>query len=132
VGGRDLRRVVFQRFSAGMRQKLALARALLGNPPILILDEPTRSLDDSARSDVHTLVRHVLVGAMRKTVLVVTHDAREVHALCDRVALLRDGRIARVGTPEEIAFGDSQESRAARFSVWSKPGAIYGCEPVET
>jgi ABC-2 type transport system ATP-binding protein len=132
VGGSDLRRVMFQRFSAGMRQKLALARALLANPPILLLDEPTRSLDHSARSDIHTLLRHVLVGAMRKTVLLVTHDTGEVHALCDRVALLRHGRIARVGTPEEIAFGDSQESRAARFSGWSGLDALYGCEPVET
>jgi ABC-2 type transport system ATP-binding protein len=102
VGGPDLKEIAFQRCSAGMRQKLALARALLADPPILLLDEPTRSLDQTARGDFHTLIKDLLVGAMRKTVLLVTHDMAEVRTLCDRVALLRDGRIARFGAPADV------------------------------
>jgi ABC-2 type transport system ATP-binding protein len=102
VGGSGLGLSVFQRFSAGMRQKLALARALVADPPILLLDEPTRSLDPSTQTEFHHLLRRVLVETMGKTILLVTHDRREMHALCNRVACLRGGIIAGVGRPAEV------------------------------
>lgn len=89
--------VVVQRYSAGMKQKLNLARALLGDAPILLLDEPTKSLDADARREFHGLLRR-LAGAMNTTVLLVTHDPDEARAVCDRVALLSGGAIARAST----------------------------------
>jgi ABC-2 type transport system ATP-binding protein len=125
VGG-----VVFQRFSAGMRQKLMLARALLGNPSILLLDEPTRSLDRRSKHDFHELLRHTLVAILRKTALLVTHDVHEVGAVCDRVALLRDGRITQVGLPGCASFENDEESRAGRFAGTRQPRTTSGCESV--
>lgn len=105
----ELERVMFQRCSAGMKQKLTLARALLHDPAILLLDEPTRSLDAAAQSDFHHLLRQALAGPLRKTVLMVTHNAAEAEAVCDRVAWLRDGVIAGVWPadrlPEEVRAG---------------------------
>ena len=92
--------VSVQRYSAGMKQRLGLARALLADASILLLDEPTRSLDADARRDFHRLLRHTLVGAMGKTVLLATHDPSEASAVCDRVALLSGGAIARVWAVE--------------------------------
>jgi ABC-2 type transport system ATP-binding protein len=99
MGVAEAGEVVVQRYSAGMKQKLNLARALLPDAPILLLDEPTISLDTDARRQLHGLLRH-LAGAANTTVLLVTHDAAEAHAVCDRVALLNGGAIARVRTVE--------------------------------
>ena len=92
----ELTNLIFQRCSAGMKQKLSLARALLADPPILLLDEPTRSLDPASRRELQELLRLTLAGAQRKTVLLVTHDLQESGRLCDRVALLRNGCIAGI------------------------------------
>lgn len=96
VGAPELAHVLFQHCSAGMKQKLGVARALLGDPPVLLFDEPTRSLDPEAQREFHRLLRHTLVDALGKTVLLVTHNLREAETTCDRVALLREGRIAGV------------------------------------
>ncbi len=104
----ELAQVVFQQCSAGMKQKLGVARALLGDPPILLLDEPTRSLDPDAQRDFQSLLRGTLVDALGKTVLLVTHNLGEARAICDRVALLRGGTIAGVwaaaGLPSDLRF----------------------------
>ncbi len=96
LGAPELAYVVFQHCSAGMKQKLGVARALLGDPPVLLFDEPTRSLDPEAQCEFHRLLRQTLVDALGKTILLVTHNLREAETVCDRVALLRDGRIAGV------------------------------------
>jgi ABC-2 type transport system ATP-binding protein len=95
--------VAVQRYSAGMKQRLSLARALLGDAPILLLDEPTRSLDGDARCEFHRFLRQTLVGTLNKTVLMVTHDSNEASAVCDRVAVLSGGTIARVRTVDDAA-----------------------------
>jgi len=105
VGASKAAAVVFQQLSAGMRQRLALARALVPDPPVLLLDEPTRSVDVEARCQFHALLRDRLAAEQGKTVLLVTHDMREAAAVCDRVACLRDGRISDIwpGTPRRPA-----------------------------
>ena len=102
IGGSDLRDVVFQRYSTGMKQKLALARALLADPLILLLDEPTRSLDPFAQGQFHDVLRRSVVGALNKTVLLVTHNLSEAETVADRVALLGRGTIAGVWSADKL------------------------------
>jgi ABC-2 type transport system ATP-binding protein len=83
-------------FSSGMRQRLLIARALLGHPRVLLLDEPTRSLDPISARDFRRFLRETVVGAQGCTVLLATHDADEVWDLCDRVAVLERGRLLAV------------------------------------
>jgi ABC-type multidrug transport system ATPase subunit len=77
--------------SGGMKQRLALAAALLGDPPILLLDEPTASLDAGARAELTTLIAGL--RASGKTLLVTTHRLAEVSALADRVVVMEGGRL---------------------------------------
>lgn len=90
------------RYSDGMRQRLALARALLTDPPILLLDEPTRGLDPQTAVGWRRLLREQLVGVLGKTVLLVTHDVREAEDLCDRMAMLEQGKVVAVGRVGEV------------------------------
>jgi len=101
MGALEVSEVIVQRYSAGMKQKLNLARALLADAPILLLDEPTRSLDTEARHTFCRLLRQTLVGAMNKTVLLVTHDPNEASGVCDRVAVLSGGAIAGGWTADD-------------------------------
>ena len=83
-------------FSSGMRQRLLIARALLARPRVLLLDEPTRSLDPISARDFRRFLRDTVVGAEGCTVLLATHDADEVWELCDRVGVLERGRLLAV------------------------------------
>ena len=80
-------------FSQGMARRLGLARALLHDPPILLLDEPTRSLDPESRNEFHAVLRRFRDEG-RVTTLLTTHDRNEADELCDHVSVLRDGVIA--------------------------------------
>ena len=86
--------------SKGMRQRLALARAILHTPKILFLDEPTSGLDPSTAVGIHELIRQIKdKGA---TIFLTTHNMDEAVKLCDNVALLNKGRIVESGVPLEI------------------------------
>lgn len=102
VGLRDDGRVPFQHYSEGMKQRLAIARALLKNPALLLLDEPTRSLDPLRQAEIRKLIRSLLVEELGKAVLMVTHSLAEAEQVCDRLAILHQGRIVAAGTPEEV------------------------------
>ena len=87
--------------SGGERQRVALARAMAADPEVVLLDEPFAALDAGLRETL----REEVVGILRAagaSALIVTHDQAEALSLADRVAVLRDGRIAQVGTPEEV------------------------------
>ena len=88
-------------YSKGMKQRLALARALLHKPEVLFLDEPTAALDPVAARHVHTMVENL---ARREgcTVFLCTHNLVEAQRLCDRVAVLEHGRLVALGTPSEL------------------------------
>ncbi|MEM0117538.1 MAG: ABC transporter ATP-binding protein [Conexivisphaerales archaeon] len=94
--------VMFQRYSTGMMRKLLLCRALLTNASILLFDEPTASLDPLAASEFRKLIRHDLADRQKKTILLATHNLWEAEQICDRIALLKKGRIIAIGTPREI------------------------------
>jgi ABC-2 type transport system ATP-binding protein len=89
-------------YSRGMRQRLALARTLIHDPPVLFLDEPTAALDPIAAIGVRSLVRSLAAGRDR-TILLCTHNLAEAQELCDRVLILRRGRLVADGTPAEVA-----------------------------
>lgn len=90
-----------QTYSLGMHHRLALARALLTDPELLLLDEPTRSLDPEARRDMAALLRGKLAGS-GKTILLLTHDLELAASICDRVGFLVEGQVRSVGRPEQL------------------------------
>jgi ABC-2 type transport system ATP-binding protein len=84
-----------------MQQKVAIARAFLTAPIVLLLDEPTTGLDPRSKIDVQTFVEE-LREVHDATILITTHDMDEAEALCDRVAIIDKGRIMAMGTVEEL------------------------------
>ena len=87
----------FFTYSTGMKQCLGLCRCLLGNPKILLLDEPTRSLDPEASSEWRRFIRETLIGKERKTVLYTTHHLDEAESFSSRIGILSQGRIVAEG-----------------------------------
>jgi iron(III) transport system ATP-binding protein len=99
--------------SGGQQQRVALARALAGTPRVVLLDEPFSGLDAGLRARVRQEVRAILLAA-GVTALFVTHDQEEALSLADRVAVMCDGRIAQIGTPEEV-YGRPASRWVAEF-----------------
>ncbi|HEU5025521.1 MAG TPA: ABC transporter ATP-binding protein [Spirillospora sp.] len=89
-----------ERYSTGMRQRLSLARALLQEPAVLLLDEPTSGLDPRSAERLREQVRRLRDAG--HCVLITTHDMAEADQVCDRVAVIDRGRVARLGTPAEL------------------------------
>jgi ABC-2 type transport system ATP-binding protein len=90
-----------ENMSRGMQQKVAIARAFLTAPILLLLDEPTTGLDPRSKQDVQVFVRE-LRDTHDATILLTTHDMDEADALCDRLAIIDGGRIVAQGTPDEL------------------------------
>jgi ABC-2 type transport system ATP-binding protein len=86
--------------SKGYRQRAGLAQAILHDPPILILDEPTTGLDPNQIIEIRSLIKEL---GKRKTVILSTHILQEVEAICSQVLIINDGHIAALGSPQEIA-----------------------------
>jgi ABC-2 type transport system ATP-binding protein len=103
-------------FSSGMRQRLLIARSLLGNPRVLLLDEPTRSLDPISARDFRHFLRDVIVGEQGCTVLLATHDAEDVWNLCERVAVLHRGELLAVDRTETLR----QRAGGVLYRIWSR------------
>lgn len=89
--------------SGGQKQRVGLARALMADPPILLLDEPFGALDPITRTHIRQEFLH-LDELKRKTVVMVTHDITEAFELGDRICLMQQGRIEQLGTPAELLF----------------------------
>jgi len=90
----------FETLSAGQRQRLALALAFVNRPRLVLLDEPTSTLDPHARLALHAEIRRLKQDGV--TVLLSTHDLDEAEKLCDRIAVIDHGRIIGSGTPSEL------------------------------
>ena len=93
-------------YSTGMKQRLGLAAALLGDPDLLILDEPTNGLDPGGMHEIRTFIRQ-LVDQQGKTVFLSSHLLSEVEQVCDRVAIINLGEIVREGAVNELLAGKS-------------------------
>jgi ABC-2 type transport system ATP-binding protein len=90
-----------EQLSRGMQQKVAIARALLTSPVLLLLDEPTTGLDPRSKLDVQRFVRELREGH-DATILLCTHDMAEAEALCDRVAIVDKGKLVALDTVEGL------------------------------
>ncbi len=100
VGLAEARKRVVSKLSKGMRGRLALARAVLHEPDILFLDEPTTGLDPSTAEEIHQLIRKEQERGA--TVVLTTHNMAEAEKLCNHVVLLHEGTIVEYGEPEEV------------------------------
>lgn len=96
----EKRESLYSQLSGGQKQRLALALAMLNNPQVLFLDEPSAGLDPQARLEIHELVADL--RREQRTTLLTTHYIEEAEKLCDRVAIIDEGRIIAMGTPREI------------------------------
>ena len=117
LGLREAAERKISQYSKGMLQRLGMAQALINDPELLILDEPTSNLDPVARRDF----RDILLDfkARGKTVFICSHILSEVESVCDRVAILQQGELKQVGTLEELS-----EARGARIVVKHLPARV--------
>jgi ABC-2 type transport system ATP-binding protein len=110
----ELKELVSRRFgelSTGNKQRLAFARAMLSKPPVLLLDEPTRSLDPLAAARMRALIYSLAGGRPPVTILLTSHNLAEVEELCARVAIISRGRIRALGTPKSLRARHKQTER---------------------
>ncbi len=91
---------LYKSLSGGQKQRVALALALLNDPALLFLDEPTTGLDPQVRHEIHGVIQELKEN--RRTILITTHYIEEAERLCDRVAIIDAGKIIELGTPREI------------------------------
>jgi ABC-2 type transport system ATP-binding protein len=101
----------YSTLSGGQKQRLALALALVNDPQLIFLDEPTTGLDPQVRVEIHSLLEEL--KQERRTILMTTHYIEEAERLCDRVAIVDEGRIIAMGTPRSL----QQQSRTASSIV---------------
>lgn len=131
----DVRHRLIGQLSKGYRQRVGLAQALVGDPEVLILDEPTTGLDPKQIIEIRTLIREL---GRERTIILSTHILPEVNAICDRVLILNQGRIVASGTAEELE--ESLKQRQEIFLIMGdRPrkeealaflGALAGVEKV--
>src|SRR5579862_9989039 len=107
----EKRDAYYETLSGGQKQRLALALALVNDPALLFLDEPTTGLDPQVRAEIHGLLEHL--RDEKRTILLTTHYIEEAERLCDRVAIVDQGRIIAMDTPHKL----QQQSRAASTIV---------------
>lgn len=100
VGLKGREKELVKRYSKGMRQRLGLAQALLHDPQLLVMDEPTDGLDPVGRSEIRALISQLKQRG--KTVFLNSHILQEVELVCDRVAILAAGQVRGIGTPAEL------------------------------
>jgi ABC-2 type transport system ATP-binding protein len=118
VGLADRAKEPIGRFSKGMVQRLGLAQALINDPELLVLDEPTEGLDFEGRRTIRKLVDEWRNG--KRTVILVTHTLSEVELLCDAVAVLNKGRLIHHGEREKLQRGRSLEAALEKLYLEGK------------
>ncbi len=105
----EKRRAFFEKLSGGQKQRLALALALVNNPELVLLDEPTVGLDAQLRRDIYALIEQFRDEG--RTTLLTTHYIEEAERLCDRVAILDHGQVIAMGTPRELVHSSGKGTR---------------------
>ncbi len=111
----------FSDLSAGQRQRVALARGMLADPPVLVFDEATRALDPGRSEQVRRMVRELIVDRQGRAVLFATHDLHEAQAIADRVVLLAGGKVACEGRFEQV---QAEVAEAFRAEAEAEEGAL--------
>lgn len=105
----EKRAAFYETLSGGQKQRLALALALVNDPQLLFLDEPTTGLDPQIRLEIHGLIEEM--KSEKRTVVLTTHYIEEAERLCDRVAIIDEGKIVAMGTPRELQQKSQGQSR---------------------
>lgn len=105
----DLKNKQYKELSAGQKRRLHLALAMIGNPDIIFLDEPTAGLDVEGRVSLHNQIRKL--KQQGKTIIMTSHDMAEVESLCDRIAILKNGSIAFCGTASDLTLHVSEQNK---------------------
>jgi ABC-2 type transport system ATP-binding protein len=108
----ERRHAFFEKLSGGEKQRLALALAMVNNPELILLDEPTVGLDAQLRREIYVLIERL--REERRTVLLTTHYIEEAERLCDRVAIIDHGQVIALGKPRELV---SHSGKGARIEV---------------
>jgi len=125
VGLAEKRNARVKTLSGGQKRRLDLGIALVGDPDLVFLDEPTTGFDPAARRSAWEMIRSL--RSLGKTILLTTHYIDEAQQLADRVAVIRAGRIVRLGTPAEL-IGDTRTTEI-RFRQDGKPVSIETDDP---
>ncbi len=102
-------------FSSGMKQRLSIARAMLAEPRVLLLDEPTRSMDPVSARVFRKFLREDVCERQGRTVILATHSTEEAFGLCDRVAVLDRGRVVATGSADRLMHEFGDES----YQLWT-------------
>jgi ABC-2 type transport system ATP-binding protein len=108
-GLEEKRNAFYSQLSGGQKQRLALAMSLVNEPRVLFLDEPTAGLDPQVRREIYTIIEELKKEG--KTILLTTHYIEEAEKLCDRVAIVDQGRVITQGTPRELKQSSAGLSR---------------------
>jgi ABC-2 type transport system ATP-binding protein len=105
----DKRDAFYETLSGGQKQRLAIALSLVNDPQLLFLDEPTTGLDPQIRLEIHGLIQEM--KSEKRTVVLTTHYIEEAERLCDRVAIIDEGKIVALGAPRELQQKSREQSR---------------------
>lgn len=122
---KEKRDAFYGQLSGGQKQRLALAMALVHDPQVIFLDEPTAGLDPQVRREIYTLVEQL--KSEKKTLLLTTHYIEEAERLCDRVAIIDHGLVIALGTPRELkarAGGEGSTRIEVRLAQPELPGTL--------
>jgi ABC-2 type transport system ATP-binding protein len=125
----EKRRAFYHQLSGGQKQRLALALALVNDPQVLFLDEPTAGLDPQVRREIYSIVEEL--RQEKKTILLTTHYIEEAERLCDRVAIIDQGKVIALGTPRELKTRSAGTTRIeVRLAKPEPDGALRALEAV--
>jgi len=125
----EKRHAFYSQLSGGQKQRLALAMALVNEPKVVFLDEPTAGLDPQVRREIYDIIEELKRG--KKTVLITTHYIEEAERLCDRVAIVDHGRVIAQGTPRELKHSSVGTTRIeVRLARPLTNGSLSGLEGV--
>jgi ABC-2 type transport system ATP-binding protein len=128
-GLEEKRRAFYSQLSGGQKQRLALAMALVNDPRVLFLDEPTAGLDPQVRREIYDIIEEL--KREKKTIVLTTHYIEEAERLCDRVAIVDHGKVIAMGTPRELKQKSEHTSRIeARFARPAPNGTLKGLDGV--
>jgi ABC-2 type transport system ATP-binding protein len=125
----EKRHAFYSELSGGQKQRLALALALVNDPSVLFLDEPTAGLDPQVRREIYAIIEEL--KKEKKTLLLTTHYIEEAERLCDRVAIIDSGRLIALGTPHELKQRSGSTTRIqVRLARAAEDGALRQLEGV--
>src|ERR1700719_1111505 len=128
-GLEEKRNAFYNQLSGGQKQRLALALALVNDPRVLFLDEPTAGLDPQVRREIYDIIEEL--KREKKTILITTHYIEEAERLCDRVAIVDHGRVIALGTPRELKERSGAVTRiTVRMAKPETNGALSSLEGV--